>query len=297
VNADRPPVPGGGPAPASISPDPGTASPGPGVPSGTASPGVGTGPAPTAAPTGRPTSPQRADHAAIERLVDGLLPALAARLGLGDLDELEIREGGWRVRLRRPRGQLPVGAAEAGPRTAREPGGSGSSGPASRGATRGSGAARGAASGGSRAGTSLVGIGPAALGQDGERGSVRGRVRRPVTSPAVGIFQPGGSFAVGRRVRAGDRLGTIDVLGVPHDVLAPLDGLVLELRVEAGDPVEYGQELGIIEAVAPEVPTPEAVAPEVPTPESTSVAPTQAPAVTPEAPAPGAPEPQPGGEP
>jgi pyruvate/2-oxoglutarate dehydrogenase complex dihydrolipoamide acyltransferase (E2) component len=108
-----------------------------------------------------------------------------------------------------------------------------------------------------------------------------------VTSPAVGIFQPGGSFAVGRRVRAGDRLGTIDVLGVPHDVLAPLDGLVLELRVEAGDPVEYGQELGIIEAVAPEVPTPE----------STSVAPTQAPAVTPEAPTPEAPEPQPGGEP
>jgi len=117
-----------------------------------------------------------------------------------------------------------------------------------------------------------------------------------VTSPAVGIFQPGGSFAVGRRVRAGDRLGTIDVLGVPHDVLAPLDGLVLELRVEAGDPVEYGQELGIIEAVAPEVPAPEAVPPEVPTPESTSVAPTQAPAVTPEAPTPEAPEPQPGGE-
>ncbi len=56
----------------------------------------------------------RADHAAIERLVEALLPALAARLRVGDLDELEVREGGWRVRLRRPPGPMVTGAEPSG---------------------------------------------------------------------------------------------------------------------------------------------------------------------------------------
>ena len=45
-----------------------------------------------------------ADHAAIDRLTDELLPALIAKLGATGLGELEVREGGWRVRLRRPAG-------------------------------------------------------------------------------------------------------------------------------------------------------------------------------------------------
>ena len=43
-----------------------------------------------------------ADHAAIDRLTDELLPALIAKLGATGLGELEVREGAWRVRLRRP---------------------------------------------------------------------------------------------------------------------------------------------------------------------------------------------------
>jgi biotin carboxyl carrier protein len=46
-------------------------------------------------------------------------------------------------------------------------------------------------------------------------------------------------------VRAGDRLGAIDVLGVPVEVVAPVDGIVGASLAEAGDPVEYGQ--GIVE--------------------------------------------------
>ncbi|GIW19942.1 MAG: hypothetical protein KatS3mg065_0238 [Chloroflexota bacterium] len=38
---------------------------------------------------------------------------------------------------------------------------------------------------------------------------------------------------------------------MPHDVVAPTDGLVTEVAVEAGQPVEYGQELGSIETVGP----------------------------------------------
>ena len=43
-----------------------------------------------------------ADHAAIDRLASELLPALIAKLGATGLGELEVRQDGWRVRLRRP---------------------------------------------------------------------------------------------------------------------------------------------------------------------------------------------------
>ena len=67
------------------------------------------------------------------------------------------------------------------------------------------------------------------------------------TSPAVGFFQPGSRAASGTRVRAGDSLGTVNVIGVPQDVLAPVDGIVGSTLVESGTAVEYGQELIRIE--------------------------------------------------
>jgi biotin carboxyl carrier protein len=73
------------------------------------------------------------------------------------------------------------------------------------------------------------------------------RSRAIATSPAVGIFQPGSRAASGTRVRAGDTLGAVDVLGVPQEVLAPVDGIVGSTLVEAGMAVEYGQELVRIE--------------------------------------------------
>ncbi|MBA2719641.1 MAG: hypothetical protein H0U52_10425, partial [Chloroflexi bacterium] len=56
----------------------------------------------------RPPRPPRtaderiADHAAIERLTDELLPALVAKLGATGLGEIEVGEDGWTVRVRRP---------------------------------------------------------------------------------------------------------------------------------------------------------------------------------------------------
>jgi pyruvate/2-oxoglutarate dehydrogenase complex dihydrolipoamide acyltransferase (E2) component len=49
------------------------------------------------------------------------------------------------------------------------------------------------------------------------------------------------------RVRAGDRIGTVDVLGVREDVIAPVDGVIGSSLAEAGEAVEYGQELIRIE--------------------------------------------------
>jgi biotin carboxyl carrier protein len=67
------------------------------------------------------------------------------------------------------------------------------------------------------------------------------------TSPAVGVYQPRADATPGTRVRAGDRLGVVDLLGVPQDVVAPVDGLIGASLAEAGQAVEYGQELVVIE--------------------------------------------------
>jgi biotin carboxyl carrier protein len=66
------------------------------------------------------------------------------------------------------------------------------------------------------------------------------------------VFQPAGDAAKGKAVRSGDRLGVVEVLGVPHEVLAPADGVVGETLVEAGHAVEYGQELVRLELAATE---------------------------------------------
>jgi biotin carboxyl carrier protein len=167
-----------------------------------------------------------ADHAAIDRLAGELLPALIAKLGATGLGELEVREGAWRVRLRRPAGA--VGSTRdrrASDRTA------------------------------------------------GDRSSERGPERPPraqhlhphpeppgpprndsrsvATSPAVGVYQPRKDVTVGSRVRAGDPLGAVDMLGVAQEVVAPIDGLVGQSLVEPGDAVEYGQELIVIEFGVP----------------------------------------------
>jgi biotin carboxyl carrier protein len=70
--------------------------------------------------------------------------------------------------------------------------------------------------------------------------------RAAATSPAVGIFRP--VSPIGARVRAGDRVAIVDLLGIPQDVLAPIDGRVTEVLAQAGDAVEYGEETVLIEA-------------------------------------------------
>ncbi len=54
-----------------------------------------------------PDADSKADHAAIARLADELLPALIAKLATTQLGELEVREGDWHVRLRRSFGIGP----------------------------------------------------------------------------------------------------------------------------------------------------------------------------------------------
>lgn len=171
----------------------------------------------------RRSAERDADHAAIDRLTVELLPALIAKLGATGLGELEVREGSWRVRLRRPGGGQS--SAPAGSARERRPG------------ERGSGE-RGAERPSERASRTLHHL---------EATSARGETRNVATSPAVGIFQPRAEAPAGTRVRAGDRLGAVDMLGVAQEVVAPVDGIVGASLAEPGEAVEYGQELLVIE--------------------------------------------------
>jgi len=182
---------------------------------------------PGSPPQDADASSQRAeDHAAIDRLADELLPALIAKLAATGLGELEVREGDWKVRLRRP--------ATANVKKPPERAG------------------RGSSHGGHPTVASLTPVGPGRDGRDGRDGA---DPRRSVaTSPAVGIFQPRAEARAGTKVRAGDRLGSVDMLGIPQEVVAPSDGVVGASLVEPGDAVEYGQELILIEFASTAVP-------------------------------------------
>ena len=187
-----------------------------------------------------PSSPRRsarsaadraADHAAIDRLGAELLPALIAKLGATGLGELEVREGAWKVRLRRPGG--------SGASRDRKPG--------ERGA-----ADRAAADRADRHGDRAA----KTLHHHPDGGSSRAETQQVATSPAVGIYRPRTDLTVGDRVRSGDRLGAVDMLGIAQEVLAPVDGVVGASLAQSGDAVEYGQDLVVIEmAVATVAPT------------------------------------------
>lgn len=212
---------------------------------------------------GRTVAERGADHAAIDRLTHELLPALVARLGATGLGELEVREGSWRVRLRRPAGSerrpSPGGRAvvgRSGQRAAEErrDGGSAASAAAPTAASTG----RASAGGGASAADGLPGAGQADPAELPPLTSV-GEAIEPADderdgtlvafSPAVGIFRAAKEVPTGTRVRSGDRLGAVDLLGVPQEVVAPADGFVAAALVEDGDAVEYGQPLVSLEPV------------------------------------------------
>jgi biotin carboxyl carrier protein len=177
-------------------------------------------PASQEAPNPGPTDPERTlriqqDHAAIARLADDLLPALIAKLAASGLGEIEVRQGGWKARLRRPA-------------TAPEP----------RQAVAAESTAHARAVGHSR---------PDDRDRRGREPKEAEQGKVVAMSPAVGIYNPRRDLAVGMRVRSGDKIGSVDVLGVQQDVVSPVDGIIGSSLAEAGEAVEYGQELVRIE--------------------------------------------------
>ena len=70
-----------------------------------------------------------------------------------------------------------------------------------------------------------------------------------VTSPLVGTFyrSPGPESPpfvdVGTRFKAGQRLCIVEAMKLMNEIEAELEGTILEILVENGKPVEYGQKL------------------------------------------------------
>jgi len=157
----------------------------------------------------------------IARLADDVLPTLVARLERSRLGEIEVRQDGWRVRLRRnlvaaDGADQPVAASAR--RAERKVDRSTADRPTD-----------------SAADGRLQPLHPV------DRGAVE------ITSPGVGYFLPREGAAVGTSVRGGDVIGHVDVLGVRHDVVAPEDALLVALEAQSGQAVEYGQLLARLE--------------------------------------------------
>ena len=68
-----------------------------------------------------------------------------------------------------------------------------------------------------------------------------------VHSTGVGIFSASKEWSAGDDVKKGTVLGAVQSLGAMTDVVAPVDGVLRDVLVAGGAPVEYGQALFAIE--------------------------------------------------
>jgi biotin carboxyl carrier protein len=203
----------------------------------------------------RSADERAADHAAIDRLAEELLPALVAKLSASGLGEIEVGEGSWTVRVRRTADAVAGHGRRLTDRPSRSQPGHAGHGHAPggfeghRGARETKAASASFSTNGATPATGGVAAPASAAAQPPGRPAEESadRYRVVATSPAVGVFQPRAEAKSGTRVRSGDRLGAVDMLGIPQEVVAPADGVVGASLVEPGQTVEYGQELVFIE--------------------------------------------------
>jgi oxaloacetate decarboxylase alpha subunit len=71
-----------------------------------------------------------------------------------------------------------------------------------------------------------------------------------VTAPVVGKFRLAtgmeNPLQPGHRIEVDDQLGLIESMRVPHEIHAGVAGVVVEVLVQDGQPVEYGQPLFVL---------------------------------------------------
>ena len=159
-------------------------------------------PAPNARADARKPETRAADHAAINRLADELVPALAAKLAATGLGEIEVREGDWRLRVRRPGDGPNLGRRSTDRPSRAQPGHAGHGhAPA---ALEGHRAARPAIAAPHSTNGTNAGATASLRSEPPETGRRRQDAdphRAIAKSPAVGIFQPKSHVRPGTRVR------------------------------------------------------------------------------------------------
>jgi len=65
-------------------------------------------------------------------------------------------------------------------------------------------------------------------------------------SKDVGIFRVAEDLSPGTVITEGQKVGTVEAVSVEHDLIADCSGVLVEMVVQDGDPVEYGQPLLVI---------------------------------------------------
>ena len=76
---------------------------------------------------------------------------------------------------------------------------------------------------------------------------------KKITSPIIGTAylapEPGGKkfIEVGQKIKKGDTVMIVEAMKTMNHVPSPLDGVVKEISVEDGQPVEFGQTIAFLD--------------------------------------------------
>ncbi len=62
-----------------------------------------------------------------------------------------------------------------------------------------------------------------------------------IRSPFVGYFGAGEALVPGKTLRQGETVATVTALGLMNEIEAPCEGEVVEVLVQEGEAVQYGQ--------------------------------------------------------
>jgi biotin carboxyl carrier protein len=147
---------------------------------------------------------------ALGELIDALLPILVDRLAVTGLGEIEVERNGATVRVRSESLGVAAPAPAARPTSGR------------------------------------VSVGAAALPSERSADGVR---KHAVRATAVGFLTLAKEIHIGAKVTKGALVAQVEVLGIPTEVRALHGGIVVTLKAATGDPVEYGQEIFLLESI------------------------------------------------
>ena len=76
---------------------------------------------------------------------------------------------------------------------------------------------------------------------------------KKITSPIIGTAylapEPGGKkfIEIGQKIKKGDTIMIVEAMKTMNHVPSPLDGVVKEINVEDGQPVEFGQTIATLD--------------------------------------------------
>ena len=74
-------------------------------------------------------------------------------------------------------------------------------------------------------------------------------VKSPIVGTAYLAPEPGGKkfVEVGKKIKKGDTIMIVEAMKTMNHVPSPLDGIIKEVSVDDGQPVEFGQKLVILD--------------------------------------------------